>query len=108
MVHWIVAEHGTFFIRTIIFLVGLAFFFGMIGASKLGWTCVFAAVGAIVIPLAFDIIGTIFTHFWSAVIATIIIFSMFTKSGGEFWDKLFVFGVAYRASETFFDKIAKK
>ena len=106
MVSWIVASHGTFFIGFIITFFTLAFICGMMGADKLGWLFAFIAIGAIVIPIAMDFIGGVFSNFWTGLLATIIIMSMFSK--GTFWEKMFVLGMAYRATETICDKLNKK
>ena len=105
---WIIMEHCQFWVGAIIFLVGLAFFSGVIGAPKPGWLCVSAAICMIFVPLFLDIIFVIFSHFWAAVIFVIVLISFFTKSGGRFWDNALIFGAAYRVSESVWDKFNDK
>lgn len=108
MTFWIIMNHGGFYIGTLIFSFAFMMLFLMFGVPRLAALCGMVFGLFFVVPLAVDLISALYSSFWLGFFTTAVIISFFTKSGQEFWDKAFVFGVAYRATETLYDKLNDK
>ena len=99
---WCIIEHADGFCSFIVIAITVGILLAMCGGYRLGLFLITIAGGCFLLWPIVGLLIDVFSGFWTAIIAIIVISSFFTKSGQTFWKYALTFGLAYRISESIF------